>query len=63
MGHMYLALGQAPVLLGDIEYNIEIMEKLISDAQSKCNGKLDLIAFPELFVTCLLYTSPSPRDS
>ena len=51
MGYMYLALGQAPVLLGDIERNIKIMEKLISDAQIKCNGKLDLIAFPELFVT------------
>ena len=51
MGYMYLALGQAPVLLGDIEHNIEIMEKLISDAQIKCNGKLDLIAFPELFIT------------
>ena len=51
MGLMHLALAQAPVVLGDIEKNIEIMEKLIIDAQSKCNDKLDLIAFPELFIT------------
>ena len=31
--------------------NTKIMEKLIVDAQSKCNDKLDLIAFPELFIT------------
>ena len=51
MGLMHLALAHAPVVLGDIEKNIEIMEKLIVDAQSKCNDKLDLIAFPELFIT------------
>ena len=48
---MHLALGQAPIILGDIEKNIEIMENLIKNAQEKCNGKLDLIAFPELFIT------------
>ena len=51
MGLMHLALAQAPVVLGDIEKNIEIMETLIIDAQSKCKDKLDLIAFPELFIT------------
>jgi len=48
---MHLALGQAPIILGDIEKNLEIMENLIKNAQEKCNGKLDLIAFPELFIT------------
>ena len=47
MGLMHLALAQAPVVLGDIEKNIEIMETLIIDAQSKCKDKLDLIAFPD----------------
>ena len=45
MGLMHLALAQAPVVLGDIEKNVEIMEMLIIDAQSKCKDKLDLIAF------------------
>ena len=54
MGLMHLALAQAPVVLGDIEKNIEIMEKLIIDAQSKCNNKLDLIAFAvnQLLLIC-----------
>ena len=51
MGPMHLALGQAPIILGDIEKNLEIMEKLIKSAQEKCDGNLDLIAFPELFIT------------
>ena len=51
MGLMHLALGQAPVVLGDIDKNLEVMESLIVDAQSKCDDKLDLIAFPELFIT------------
>jgi len=48
---MHLALGQAPIILGDIGKNLEIMDNLIKNAQEKCNGKLDLIAFPELFIT------------
>ena len=51
MGLMYLALGQAPIVLGDINKNLEIMEKLIVKAQGKCKNQLDLIAFPELFIT------------
>ena len=48
---MHLALGQAPIILGDIEKNLEIMENLIKSAQEKCNKDLDLIVFPELFIT------------
>ena len=51
MGPMHLALGQAPIVLGDIEKNLEIMENLIKNAQEKCDRNLDLIAFPELFIT------------
>ena len=51
MGPMHLALGQAPIVLGDIEKNLEIMENLIKSAQEKGDGNLDLIAFPELFIT------------
>ena len=51
MGPMHLALGQAPIALGDINKNLETMGNLIKDADEKCDGKLDLIAFPELFIT------------
>ena len=51
MGPMHLALGQAPIVLGDIEKNLKIMESLIKNAQEKCDGNLDLIGFPELFIT------------
>ena len=51
MGYMHLALGQAPIALGDIDKNLEIMENLITDAQDKCDAEIDLIAFPELFIT------------
>jgi len=51
MGPMHLALGQAPIVLGDIEKNLEVMENLIKSAQKKCEGNLDLMAFPELFIT------------
>ncbi|SVB79883.1 uncharacterized protein METZ01_LOCUS232737, partial [marine metagenome] len=37
MGPMHLALGQAPIILGDIEKNLEIMENLIKSAQKKCD--------------------------
>ena len=51
-GHiMYLAMGKAPVVLGDIEKNLEKMEELIQEAQRKTKEKIDLIAFPELFIT------------
>ena len=46
MGYMHLALGQAPVVLGDINKNLEIMEKLIVSAKEECKNQLDLIAFP-----------------
>ena len=48
---MHLALGQAPIALGDIDKNLEIMENLITEAQDKCDTEIDLIAFPELFIT------------
>jgi len=47
---MYLAMGQAPVVLGDIEKNLEIMKRLIHEAQRE-ELNIDLIAFPELFIT------------
>ena len=51
MGFMYLAISQAPIILGDISKNLEIMEKMIIEAQEKSNSDLDLIVFPELFIT------------
>ena len=51
MGSMHLAIGQAPIILGDVGKNLEIMENLICEAQKDHKRELDLIAFPELFVT------------
>ena len=48
---MQLAIGQVPAILGNIQGNIKTMEKLIIKAQKKCKTNLDLIVFPELFVT------------
>lgn len=46
---MYLALGQVPVILGNVAENLNIMEKTIVKAQKE--KSIDLIAFPELFIT------------
>ncbi len=46
---MYLALGQVPIILGNVSENLKIMEKTIVNAQKEKN--IDLIAFPELFIT------------
>ena len=51
MGSMHLAMGQAPVVLGDIYKNLTIMERLICEAQKDGKQNIDLIAFPELFIT------------
>jgi|TARA_B100001105_G_C22315826_1_gene410234 predicted amidohydrolase len=51
MGFMHLAIGQAPVVLGDVGKNLDIMENLIREAQKDYEPEIDLIAFPELFVT------------
>ena len=51
MGSMHLAIGQAPIILGDVGKNLEIMENLICEAQKDHKREIDLIAFPELFVT------------
>ncbi len=48
---MHLAIGQAPVVLGDVGKNLEIMENLICEAQKDREQEIDLIVFPELFVT------------
>ena len=40
---MYLAMGQVPVVLGDIEKNLKKMEDLIQKAQSSTEDKVDLI--------------------
>jgi len=48
---MHLALGQVSVSLGNVKENLKIMEKSIEEAKSKTNKHIDLIAFPELFIT------------
>ena len=51
MGFMHLAISQAPIILGDISKNLEIMEKMIMESQEKSSSDIDLIVFPELFIT------------
>ena len=46
---MYLALGQVPIMLGNVAENLNVMEKAIVNAQKE--NSIDLIAFPELFIT------------
>ena len=46
---MYLALGQVPIILGNVAENLNIMEKTIVNTQKE--KSIDLIAFPELFIT------------
>ena len=48
---MYLALGQVSANLGNVNENLEIMKDSIEKAKSKTNENIDLIAFPELFIT------------
>ena len=43
-----------------VQENIDKAETMVREAAS--NGA-NLILLPELFESCLLYTSPSPRDS
>lgn len=51
MGFMHLAIGQSSIILGDVSKNLEIMEKRIIEAQEKSDSDIDLIVFPELFIT------------
>ena len=51
MGFMHLAIGQSSIILGDVSKNLEIMEKMIIEAQDKSDSDIDLIVFPELFIT------------
>ena len=48
---MHLALGQVPVILGNVSENLKIMEDSIVEAKTKSKENIDLIAFPELFIT------------
>ena len=48
---MHLALGQVSTTLGNVGKNLKNIEKAIEEAKSKCKKQIDLIAFPELFVT------------
>jgi predicted amidohydrolase len=48
---MQLAVAQAPVELGDVNANLATSRKLLEQAQSACDGGLDLLVLPELFLT------------
>ena len=48
---MHLALGQVPTTLGNISENLTIIEKSIEEAKNKSKQNIDLIVFPELFVS------------
>ena len=48
---MHLAMGQVPIVLGNVKKNLKIMEESLKKAINKSEKKIDLIAFPELFIT------------
>ena len=48
---MHLALGQIPTTLGNVGENLKSIEKAIEEAKNKSKEYIDLIAFPELFIT------------
>ena len=48
---MQLAVAQASVKLGDVEANLRQSQKLLEQAQATCEGGLDLLVLPELFLT------------
>ena len=48
---MHLAMAQAPVKRGDIAANLASAGRLVAAAQETCDGRLDLLALPELFLT------------
>ena len=48
---MQLAVAQASVKLGDVEANLRQSQKLLEQAQATCEGELDLLVLPELFLT------------
>ena len=48
---MHLALGQVPTTLGNVDKNLNNIERAIEEAKKKSKENIDLIAFPELFVT------------
>ena len=57
-----------PVTRGDIEeirgvaVATNVIKLLIDQGWIKIKGYRDVAGRPALFITCLLYTSPSPRD-
>ena len=48
---MPLALGQVPTTLGNVGENLKSIEKAIEEAINKSEKNIDLIAFPELFIS------------
>ena len=48
---MHLALGQVPTTLGNVGENLKSIEKTIEEAINKSEKNIDLIAFPELFIS------------
>ena len=54
-----VGLGQIAPALGDVAGNLQLHLDRIAEAVER---GVDLLIFPELALTCLLYTSPSPRD-
>ena len=48
---MHIALGQVPTTLGNVGENLKNIEKAIEEAINKSEKYIDLIAFPELFIS------------
>ena len=58
-GFYRVAASSPEIYLGDCVNNAD---NIIHIAESLAKKDVQLVVFPELCITCLLYTSPSPRD-
>ena len=57
---MKISIVQENPVVGDVKGNLALALNAIEDLKKE---KPDLVLFSEMFLTCLLYTSPSPRDA
>ena len=59
-GYIKVAAATPKVKVADTVYNGQLIKALMKECTD--NGA-KVVVFPELCITCLLYTSPSPRDT
>ena len=58
-GFIKVAACTPEIQVADVDFNVD---KIISQLEKCREEGVKVAVFPELCITCLLYTSPSPRD-